>query len=444
MASPSAFAVCLLVLTVGVQSNVEPPCVDLLDNCGELVAQGVCQQTNFFPMYCRESCHLCTAIPLPQFEQDKIVHGARMMAARPILELFDWQRDDVVEVYYGEFLLSAWIVGHSPWNAFHSGLAFRNNRTGRKMLLEFTPDDTSSVTKLVVPEVRLKSSLWRAAMLGEVDFGWRDGGHMAFHNSWPEWFTSTTLLGLHSGATLFNLISWVITDYIPRFSHFNPLELVRPQDPSAGGKTTLLRSRMCHDFVTDALWVLYNLGASLDPNVNVFRDHIIMYGEIMESIADISSSADARKRELRYLRGLDMFMEDMRQEFTHARTALLSLWRLRVPVFLRDEQDVYHRVKLLPPFLNYCYLPLAIPPKVHNLFDDDKLCALGMRANLTNFTTPWPQGALLAAEERVDHPKPFAAVLLAAICVAFATRPSTRSASVIKGALDSQMGTTAH
>eukprot|EP00927_Polykrikos_kofoidii_P052622 TRINITY_DN46500_c0_g1_i1.p1 TRINITY_DN46500_c0_g1~~TRINITY_DN46500_c0_g1_i1.p1 ORF type:complete len:437 (-),score=47.71 TRINITY_DN46500_c0_g1_i1:110-1420(-) len=435
MASPFAYAWCvssffLLVLTVVVHSVAEV-CEDLLEDCGVRVSQGMCtgtsQEAKISADYCRRSCGFCTAVAMSDDAQDKSRHTARMRAAKPILEFFEWKHDDVVEVFYSEFLLSAWIVNHSPWNAYHSGLGFINTRTGRKMLLDFTPDDTSSVMKLVAPQVRLKSSLWRAVLLGEVEFAWYDGAHMAFYHQWPESFTTHTRVGQHSGEALFHLIDWVIDNYMPRYTAFNPVELVMPGAQQAGGNATVLRSRMCHDFVTDALWVLYDRGAVFEPEKLVFRDHIIMYGEIVESITNISSSVDARKRELRYMRGLDIYLEKIKDEFTHARTALLSLWRLRVPIFIHDEQGGYHRVKLLPPGLNYCYLPLAIPPEVYDPFGDAKLCALGMQANFTNFTAPWPRGALLAAEERIDQPESLIAILLAAICVAFTTRPAATS-----------------
>ena len=61
---------------------------------------------------------------------------------------------------------------------------------------------------------------------------------------------------------------------------------------------------------------------------------------------------------------------------------------------------------------NYCYLPLAIPPQEHNVFGEDKLCALGLTANTTNSTAPWPWGTLLTVEERMDHPQAGATLLM--------------------------------
>jgi len=90
---------------------------------------------------------------------------------------------------------------------------------------------------------------------------------------------------------------------------------------------------------------------------------------------------------------------------------------------VHDEYGDYHAVKLTPPFLNYCYLPLAIPPAVYEPFGSVKLCALGMEANATNQTTPFPLGHLLAVEGNLDHPEVFLMLFLIAVVAAAVSRP---------------------
>merc|ERR1712194_605537 len=106
---------------------------------------------------------------------------------------------------------------------------------------------------------------------------------------------------------------------------------------------------------------------------------------------------------------------------TYARGALIAGWRLGLPVFLHDFAAEY-QVKLVPPFLNYCYLPLAIPPEVHDPFAAMKLCALGMEANLTNTTAPWPWGTVLTLEENLDRTEVGPAFLLLVLTVLIAGR----------------------
>merc|ERR1711957_850543 len=103
-----------------------------------------------------------------------------------------------------------------------------------------------------------------------------------------------------------------------------------------------------------------------------------------------------------------MFLAQIREKFTSARDALLIAWKLGIPAFIHDS----HRnqiVHLSPPFLNYCYLPLAIPPVKHNPLSTNKLCALSIETNFTNTTFPMPYGLELGVEEQMDQPAVFLA-----------------------------------
>eukprot|EP00929_Paragymnodinium_shiwhaense_P119443 TRINITY_DN9133_c0_g2_i1.p1 TRINITY_DN9133_c0_g2~~TRINITY_DN9133_c0_g2_i1.p1 ORF type:complete len:433 (-),score=72.54 TRINITY_DN9133_c0_g2_i1:215-1513(-) len=350
--------------------------------------------------------------------QEKAVQGKRVKAARKLLKSHDWREDDIIEVFNAEFLLASWVLDHAPWNAYHSGLAFRNNRTGHKCLYDFTPDDTSSVMRMVLPEVHMPKGLFRAAFFGEVEFDWHDEAHMEFYiGDWPGHYTNFVKLGQFNGSLLLKFADWVVSDYMDNFTAFNPVEVVVPEAIKKEGQTSI-RSRMCHDFVTDSLWMLYESGAKLKAEHVVFRDHIIMYAE---KIDKMDADTGFKKKELRYLRSLFLYLNKIKQQFTHAREALLALWRLRVPIFVHDYKGDYHQVQIVPPFLNYCYLPLAIPPEQYNPFGATKLCALGMEANLTNTTSPWPMGPLLAAEDRLDQATPLTALLITAVVVALST-----------------------
>lgn len=343
------------------------------------------------------------------------VERNKVMGCKDRLRSMGWLDTDPIEIYYAEFLLAAWVLDHAPWNAYHSGLGLTNNRSNEKILFDFTPDNTSSVMRMVIPEVNV-DSLWRAAALGEVNYTWNDGAHMEFHEEWPEHFTTFTRVGKTTGAGLYKLVDWVIGYYAPKFGKFNPVEVVVPHATEKG-----LRSRMCHDFVTDSLWVLYENGAKLEEQTKLFRDHIIMYANELENWGPLNDSRDGRKRELRYLRGLHLYLQKIKQQFTYAREALVNLWRLDLPVFVHDEEGNYHRARLVPPFLNYCYLPLAIPPAVYDPLTPTKLCALGLKANLTNVTTPFPWGHLLAAEEHIDQPVNIMVFAITVLCLAVAS-----------------------
>uniref|UniRef100_A0A7S1SAM1 Uncharacterized protein n=1 Tax=Alexandrium catenella TaxID=2925 RepID=A0A7S1SAM1_ALECA len=329
----------------------------------------------------------------------------------------DWQPGDVVEVHYGELLLAQWVLEHAPWNAYHSGLGFVNNRTGQKVLFDFTPVNTSSVMNMVVPRVRMESHL-RAVLLGEAEFVYHDEAKTQLYPSWPPLYTSMVRLGTLNGSAFHHFAEWVVGDFAPRHTNFQPIEVSMAANNSVG-QAIAVRSRMCHDFVTDSLWVLYRAGAVFNVQDIIFRDHIIMYAKAVDNSSENVGSRRSVRQRLRHLRLLNIYVEEIKQQFTAARTALIAGWRLGLHMFLHDQRGDY-RVELVPPFLNYCYLPLAIPPQVHNPLGSMKLCALGMQANVYNTSAPWPWGPLLMVEEHLDRPEvpaSLALVVLAALLV---------------------------
>jgi len=325
-----------------------------------------------------------------------------------------WQDSDTIDVFYAEFLLAQWVLNHAPWNAYHSALAFQHIGTEARALYDYTPLDTSSVMNMVLPEVNY-SSLWRASVLGEVTFTWRDGAKVQFHTEWPEQYTSFVRLGSINGSMYRKFAAWVKDDFVPNHTAFQPTEVAYAYGTNPTNKV-LIRSRMCHDFVTDSLWVLYNAGARMHPEGSIFRDHIIMYAEAVEPAHDLVKTKRGARKWMRYLRTLFMYLAEIKEQFTSAREALVVGWKLGMEVFVHDEHKEY-LVRLVPPFLNYCYLPLAIPPELHDPFGQTKLCALGLVANTTNTSAPWPLGPLMSVEERLDRPEVLVSFILVILAV---------------------------
>merc|ERR1712000_194639 len=100
--------------------------------------------------------------------------------------------------------------------------------------------------------------------------------------------------------------------------------------------------------------------------------------------------------------------------FTFGRETLVSVWKLGIPAIVYTKQT-YYQIELAPPFLNYCYLALAIPPQKHNLLTNNKLCALGLEANFTNQTVPLPYGVELGVEEQLDQFEAILSLVLVAV-----------------------------
>eukprot|EP00435_Cladocopium_sp_Y103_P014800 s1318_g3.t1 len=318
-------------------------------------------------------------------------------------QLLHWEQSSTVEVYYAEFLLAQWVLDSAPWNAYHSGLAFLNRDTGERCLYDFSPVDTSSVMKMLMPEIDGSSKL--AVLLGDYRLHWSNHARTQLELTWPSNYERFVRIGVSTGRTFMKFTDWVAASFAPNHSAFQPLEVA-----DVNSRGFLVRSTMCHDFVTDGLRFLYDHGAMLRAEEHVFRDHIIMYATAVELV---NSSFQSMRRWQRYLRQLELSLERIKKQFTFAREALIWNWRLHLPSFLHSEQQNY-QISLAPPFLNYCYLPLALPPEVHDPFGEKKLCALGLKANTTNSTAPWPYGTLLTVEERLDRLEVFVSLFLVA------------------------------
>jgi len=285
-------------------------------------------------------------------------------------------------------------------------------------LFDFSPEDVSSVMSMVLPSVSIQNTL-RAFLFGDYKFEFKDGAKTQFFDYWPSKYSNFVRVGKTRGSVLHKFAGWVEDVYAPKYTSFQPLEV------AMAGKGNIVRSRMCHDFVTDSLWALYNEGVKLKAEDTIFRDHIIMYASHTTRAEDMVQTMRGRRRWLRYLRALGLYLEEIKEQFTHARNALLVGFKLGIPVFLHGQHED-HQVHLVPPFLNYCYLPLAIPPKVHDPFGAMKLCALGMEANLTNSTSLAPWGPLLALEERMDRVEVFPALILVILMATFCTSAGQR------------------
>jgi hypothetical protein len=68
-------------------------------------------------------------------------------------------------------------------------------------------------------------------------------------------------------------------------------------------------------------------------------------------------------------------MPIIRKKFTAIRSLLFNSASSTVnPYFYIGE--TYYRIELAKPYINYCYMPLVMPPERTNVFKSEKFCAL--------------------------------------------------------------------
>lgn len=354
-------------------------------------------------------------------------------AADDVPELAD---DAVVDVWYLEHLLSSWVLQGSPWNAFHSGIGFavRNPaaaaggkvEVSQSFAMDFSPLFTETIASVLHPIIRpsypawlpLPAGLLYARLAASYELRWQNQGGVRYYAGIPDKFTNVTMVGTTDGATVNKLVQW-IKDYGDAHDTFEPVEiLVRgSEDPGVG-------SCMCHDLFYHALAALGELGFQPRPAAPIFRDHIMLFAETYEKV-DLGDAA-TRRDVVRYYRLFSHFMQLINVEFTNIRGLLVKTMHVSMRPFVLLGGE-YYRVALAPPFVNYCYLQVEMPPGRASLWTSEHLCALDQEATAAQenasfaTTADWlhaladPTSVLYLVEAVVDDMRLWTALLALAL-----------------------------
>merc|ERR1719161_2820935 len=102
------------------------------------------------------------------------------------------------------------------------------------------------------------------------------------------------------------------------------------------------------------------MGAVFKVKQYIFRDHIIFYSDGFEYVD--YDDFFVKRGLLRYFRAFQIHLSKIKQQFTYAREMIIIAWKMGISPYTYAEKR-YIRINVVEPFLNYCYLPLAIPPK---------------------------------------------------------------------------------
>ena len=81
---------------------------------------------------------------------------------------------------------------------------------------------------------------------------------------------------------------------------------------------------------------------------------------------------------VRYYEEIQRHMGIINIEFTYARIFYAEMFKRNISTYMYDGnfETAYHSFQLAEPFLNYCYMPLYMPPERSNIFESPKHCAL--------------------------------------------------------------------
>ena len=215
-------------------------------------------------------------------------------------------------------------------------------------------------------------------LMGDYEVNWENDGAVFITPYWLEKYSNITKIGETTGLVINKFRVWLF-DYQDNNKHFEPVEVV-----SELGDQQFLPSVMCHDLFYNALYHLYELGFEPHPESPIFRDHIVVYAKKVEEV-DFNSNFAEKQAIIRFFRLFESFMHVINQQFTNIRGLLVSSSFLFVQPYL-FKNGKYYKVEMTPPYVNYCYLEVHMPPKRKaSLFEDEKLCAL--EGNLTTNAT---------------------------------------------------------
>lgn len=301
--------------------------------------------------------------------------------------LFAWTKqneEDHFEVLYLEYVIASWNLSGTPWNAYHSAIAVRNvNQAdqGVALVADYAPRETDEIRHVVHPAVispypsflnSLMNLLGIRADKSRHQLDWNNKAYVNLDvNIDRERYKNITFLGEATGKAVNQLSQWIYT-YNQTHDTFEPLEI------AVEGEGTVVPSTICHDFVTEALWVLYDSGeAQFDPENHIFRDHIVLYGSSVEKVAPPYSQNDWDSI-VGYYENVEAHMGIINVEFTNARIFFARMFARQEPTYLFSGNGGgwYNKFHLTEPYLNYCYMPLYMPPERSNIFTSPKHCAL--------------------------------------------------------------------
>ena len=287
----------------------------------------------------------------------------------------------IVQVFYLEHLLASWVLQASPWNAYHSGIGFRVKDTEedeewRLYAIDYAPAFTSEVAYVLHPRIEPQYPEYLPRFLGllyarffvSYDIIWSNLGGTRYYKDWPTRYTNYTKIGTTNGQIFNKYLDW-IHDWDDNHEAFEPVEIV-----INGSLLEGTGSCMCHDLFYYSLYALRELGFEPSPSSHVFRDHIIVFAK---NYKQVDVNAPGIKWEvIKYYRLFMQFMELINKEFTNIRNLLVESDSIFVTPYLYIGGE-YIEVELEPPFVNYCYLEVLMPP-LKSTLDNEHLCALPM------------------------------------------------------------------
>ena len=302
-----------------------------------------------------------------------------------------------ITVWYLEHLLAAWVLERSPWNAYHSGIGFlvEDKATRKKSYytVDFGPRITGEISPILHPVMFPLYPRWMPHVLGlgyayvfaSYQMYWENEGTLRYHaedDGFPSKYTNFTLVGKINPKQFNHIREWFLR-YQEDHQTFEPVEVIMHAESEVG-----LPSSMCHDLFYNALNELHRVGFAPNPSDWILRDHIFVFAKSYELVDE--TDWRTRREIARFYRFFLMFMDSINDNFVSIREMLASAEAVNTTAFLYWNRS-YYRVELVNPWVNYCYLPVKMPPEKSSFWKDEHQCAQSeaVPAEEVKSTLPW-------------------------------------------------------
>lgn len=288
----------------------------------------------------------------------------------------------VIKVWYLEHILAAWVLERSPWNAYHSGIGFSVQDKASKQqwfyAADYFPRLTGEIAPILHPTLIPRYPRWMPHLLGVAysyvfatfELLWENEGSLRFYASetaFPGKFTNLTYVGEISPRQFNHIREWFFR-YQEEHLTFEPVQIVVNDTVEFG-----LPSTMCHDLFYHALYELHEIGFQPKPRDWILRDHVFVFAKNYEKVKELDWRT--RREITRFYWFYIMFMSVINDNFANVRDMFASSQLEDVPAFFYFNKT-YYRMELVNPWINYCYLPVNMPPDRATLVKDEHRCAL--------------------------------------------------------------------
>ncbi|EER03063.1 hypothetical protein Pmar_PMAR001808 [Perkinsus marinus ATCC 50983] len=264
----------------------------------------------------------------------------------------------------------------------------------KRYTIDYNAKFDSNITHFLVPTEKYEGHLDDDGFpTGDMIPGleWRNFGILRFRDFWPKEYSTRTLVGNMTGGQFDTFKRWFLEDWARPRDTFDPVTVIKVDSGER-----IWMSRMCHDLVEYGLRQLVEMGIPLRSTKPVFRDHIPVY--------------------VNYIKPLDV-----RGNGFDRRAVALAMGLIPVGYFMGS----YYELDIVPPLINYCYIPLKMPHLLPNgsavfgpvdaMNPNLSLCALpNVNVELGNVTLTIEDRLIMLenyldllfnAPERLRHPK---------------------------------------